>query len=70
MEFSTLSAAKLGFLQGKSTQCAVSRLIEFLYNELDHKQITLYVFIDLRKAFETLSTVHILPNEITLFINS
>ena len=55
MKFSILSPAQFGFLQGKSDQCAVSRLIEFLYDALDHKQITLNVSIDLRKKIDAVN---------------
>ena len=50
MKFSILSPAQFWVLQGQSTQCTVSRLITFLCNPLDDKQITLMnLLIDRRK---------------------
>ena len=48
-----ISERQFGFLRGKSTEQAIVSLTEYLYKILDDKEIALNVFIDFRKAFDT-----------------
>lgn len=50
-----LSTNQYGFREGKSTDQAVNDLINFVSNNLDKKQKSLTVFLDLAKAFDTIS---------------
>ena len=52
-KFSILSNFQHGFLKGLSTQSAVNSLTEYLYDTLDSKEIAINIFIDFRKAFDT-----------------
>ena len=49
-----ISDRQFGFLRGKSTEMAVLSLTEYIYKILDDKEIALNVFIDFRKAFDTI----------------
>lgn len=51
-KFSILSPNQYGFMKGLSTECAVLKMVEYLYEALNAKTITLNVFIDFRKAFD------------------
>ena len=46
---------QFGFLKGKSTENAITLLTEFLYNSLNDRNINLSVFVNLRKAFDTVN---------------
>ena len=50
---SILSNFQQGFLKGLSTQSAVNSVTEYLYDTLDSKEIAANIFIDFRKAYDT-----------------
>lgn len=50
-----LSAQQFGFRQGKSTSDAVLELTNAIANDLDNKRKCLTIFLDLAKAFDTVS---------------
>ena len=50
-----LSSCQFGFRIGKSTDDAVHQLTNFVVDNMDRKQKTLAVFLDLTKAFDTVS---------------
>ena len=52
-KFNVITPIQFGFLRGKSTEGAITLLTEFLYNSLNDRNINLSVFVDLRKAFDT-----------------
>ena len=49
-----LSDSQYGFRSNRSTALALIDLVENLTKELDNKKITVGVFIDLKKAFDTI----------------
>ena len=50
---SVISSSQFGFLPGKSSDLAISNLVEYLYDTLDSKYAAVNIFVDLRKAFDT-----------------
>lgn len=55
-----IAPSQYGFRKGKSTNDAVHELKTVIVNSLDRKQKCLSIFIDLAKAFDTVSTAHLL----------
>lgn len=55
-----LSERQFGFMEGKSTQDAISELTKKIYQSLDNNKPSLCVFLDLAKAFDTVSHKHLL----------
>ena len=55
-----LSSQQFGFRAGKSTDMAVGSLVEHLVRHLNKKQKALAIFLDLAKAFDTVSIPHLL----------
>ncbi|CAF4796481.1 unnamed protein product [Pieris macdunnoughi] len=53
--YNILSSSQFGFRMGMSTEDAVGSLIEFVTGKLDRKKKCLGVFLDLAKAFDTVS---------------
>jgi hypothetical protein len=53
--FNILSASQFGFRQGKSTEDAVGALTSLITHNLDVGKKCLAVFLDLKKAFDTVS---------------
>ena len=49
-----LSPSQFGFQKGKSTICALTKFIEFLYESINNKKTSISVFIDLKKAYDTI----------------
>ena len=49
-----LSDSQYGFRRGRSTSMALINLIEEITTSLDNKKSTIGVFIDLKKAFDTI----------------
>lgn len=47
-----LSPCQNGFLNGKSTESALTTIMEYVYDSIDKKQSILMVFLDLCKAFD------------------
>lgn len=54
-KFSIITSSQYGFLKGKNTSHALLDLTEFIYKNLDEKNHILSVFVDLRKAFDTVN---------------
>lgn len=54
-KFDILSPAQYGFRQGRSTEDAVHELSSFVTQQLDSGRKCLSVFLDLKKAFDTVS---------------
>ena len=52
---SVLSSKQFGFIKGKSTTDAIVSLTEYLYDSLNSKDISIAIFIDYRKAFDTIN---------------
>lgn len=52
---SLLSKSQFGFRAGISTNDAVHELIDHIVNKLDHKKKVIAIFLDLAKAFDTVS---------------
>ena len=57
---SIITPNQFGFLKGKSTEDAVSDLVNFLYSSLNEKKVAISFFIDFRKAFDTVNHVILL----------
>ena len=49
-----LANSKYGFRENQSTYMALLNRVDKITNELDNKQFSLGIFIDLSKAFDTL----------------
>lgn len=49
-----LSDDQYGFRSGRSTSMAVIKLVDYIASALDKKYFTLGVFVDLKKAFDTI----------------
>ncbi|KAG7313027.1 hypothetical protein JYU34_000107 [Plutella xylostella] len=54
-KFNIISKSQYGFRQGKSTEDAVAALSSLIVNKLDNGLKCLTVFLDLKKAFDTVS---------------
>ena len=52
---SILSPHQFGFQRGRSTADAISCLTEKIYNSLDSKEFNCTLFVDLKKAFDTVN---------------
>ena len=53
--FKIISPKQYGFIKGLSTESAVLSLVEYLYEVINNKEIAVNVFIDFRKAFDTVN---------------
>jgi exonuclease III len=53
--FSLVSAKQFGFQRELSTSDAVIEMLEYIYSSLNDKEHCLSVFVDLRKAFDTVN---------------
>jgi retron-type reverse transcriptase len=51
--YSLISDCQFGFRSGRSTSDAIFKLTEFIYNSLNNKDHALSIFVDLRKAFDS-----------------
>lgn len=58
--FNLLANNQFGFRRGKSTEEAVSSLTNHVVEKLDGKMKCLGIFLDISKAFDTVSTPHLL----------
>jgi hypothetical protein len=54
-KYNVINADQFGFQKGKNTAVAISNFVENVYNELNLKNHVFSVFIDYRKAFDTVS---------------
>ena len=54
-KFNIITPDQFGFLKGKSTTDAFIKLTEYIYSCLNNKQHSRGIFIDLRKAFDTVN---------------
>ena len=54
-KFSILSSSQFGFQRGKSTADAILSLTEELYKSFNEKKHNISIFIDLKKAFDTVN---------------
>lgn len=52
-KFNIISDRQFGFMQGRSTEDAISYLTSYIYEALDRTQPCLGIYIDLAKAFDT-----------------
>ena len=52
-KFNFISSKQFGFMKGKSTFDAVNSLIEYIYDGFNHKNHCVSIFLDLKKAFDT-----------------
>ena len=52
-ENSIICNRQFGFRQNHSTSHAIIMLIHEITNSLDHGDIVIYIFLDLKKAFDT-----------------
>ena len=52
-KFSLSSPSQLGFTKGRSTQDAILDSMEQNYDALNYKEISISVFIDYKKVFDT-----------------
>ena len=52
-----LSANQFGFLKNKSTEDAVLKIVEHLYDTLNKKMSAINIFVDYKKAFDTIDHV-------------
>ena len=59
-KYKILSSSQFGFREGLSTQDAITNLVDEIYMSLDKGEKCLAVFIDLKKAFDTVSHVQLL----------
>ena len=55
LENSLLSPCQFGFQRGISTEHAINKLCEFIYDSLNKKLHTINVFVDLQKAYDTIN---------------
>ena len=62
----TLCKGQYGFRQKLSTSLAISDLIEEITSQIDKQNVTIGVFIDLKKAFDTIDR-EILLNKLKLY---
>jgi len=61
-----ITTKQFGFLKNISTETAISHLAEYLYDALDSRDITCSIFIDLRKAFDSVKH-SLLPKKLELY---
>jgi hypothetical protein len=54
-KFNIINSDQFGFQKGKSTAEAISNFVEYVYRELNLRKHVFSVFIDYRKAFDTVS---------------
>lgn len=59
-KYKLLSSSQYGFRKGKSTQDAIANLVSEIYCALDSREKSLAVFIDLKKAFDTVCHTELL----------
>ena len=50
-----INPIQFGFTKNESTQDAIINLTEFMYNTLNSKEISFHIFVDYRKAFDTIN---------------
>ena len=50
-----ITSQQYGFLRGRSTESAILNLVENVYTSLNEEQFCVNVFVDLRKAFDTIN---------------
>lgn len=54
-KYKILNESQFGFQEGKSTQNAIVELTDYIYGTLDKSKLSMGVFIDLSKAFDTVN---------------
>ena len=52
-KFSIMSSSQFGFTRGLSTESALVKFVEYLYEVLNKKEYSLSILVDFRKAFDT-----------------
>lgn len=55
LKYKIICPQQFGFLKGKSTSDAVNSILEFIYNSLNKKEYSISIFLDLKKAFDTVN---------------
>lgn len=58
--FNILSENQFGFRKGLSTEDAIAKLTSIIIDSVDHAKKCLVIFLDLKKAFDTVSTTTLL----------
>ena len=53
--FNLLSSVQFGFRKNLSTSNAINSMLQYVYEELDKNQIVLSLFLDFRKAFDSVN---------------
>lgn len=59
-KYNILSDNQFGFREGMSTEDAILNLTSYIYNAIDNKVPVLCIFVDLSKAFDTVSHTNLL----------
>ena len=54
-DFKIIPTCQHGFLKGFSTESAVISLLNFLHDTINNKEVSINIFIDFKKAFETVN---------------
>lgn len=54
-KYNILSEMQFGFQEGRSTQDAIAYVTQKIYQNLDNSEPTICIFVDLEKAFDTVS---------------
>ena len=54
-KFSIITPNQFGFHSGKSTEQAFIRLLDSLYDCINQNKIAIAVFVDYKKAFDTIN---------------
>ena len=55
IRFNVLSHQQFGFQRGKSCVDAVGQLLDFVYSAINNKKYIISIFLDLRKAYDTMN---------------
>ena len=55
INFEIISPCQHGFLKGFSTESAILSLLNFLHDTINNREVSLNIFIDFKKAFDTVN---------------
>ena len=62
-----VSEMQFGFLPGRSTSDATFGLIQSLFEARNRSELSVIVFLDLKKAFDTMGPLTLLPSKLLLY---